>query len=485
MRRISLALGLLAAGCTVGPDYVKPPAPSPAAFKELDGWKPVQPADLTDRGAWWSVFNDPVLDELERQVEVSNQTLLADAAAYDEAVAVVAEARSQLFPTLSASPTASRNQENSNSFSGTSGSGSGRRVTTNSFAAEATVSWAPDLWGRVRRTIKGDVAAAQASAADLADAKLLAQATLAIDYFELRSADQLKVLLNDTVSEYRRNLQITQNQYSAGTAARSDVITAQTALQGAIAAQINVGVTRGQLEHAIAVLTGRAPSEVTIEPGKLPTSVPVVPAGLPSELLERRPDIAAAERTAAEESEQIGIAIAAYYPTLTLTPSFGFSNSMLSKLFNASSQVWSLGASASETVFSGGERPAAISAARSAYDGSVATYRQTVLSAFQQVEDELVALHVYQQQLDAEVEAVRLARQAVDVTLNQYRAGTQTYTAVITAENTLLSDQQTELTVRQNLVVASVTLIEAIGGGFNATDLPKEDTMQKAHPVFP
>jgi NodT family efflux transporter outer membrane factor (OMF) lipoprotein len=213
--------------------------------------------------------------------------------------------------------------------------------------------------------------------------------------------------------------------------------------------------------------------------------VPVVPAGLPSELLERRPDIAAAERTAAEESEQIGIAIAAYYPTLTLTPSFGFSNSMLSKLFNASSQVWSLGASASETVFSGGERPAAISAARSAYDGSVATYRQTVLSAFQQVEDELVALHVYQQQLDAEVEAVRLARQAVDVTLNQYRAGTQTYTAVITAENTLLSDQQTELTVRQNLVVASVTLIEAIGGGFNATDLPKEDAMQKAHPVFP
>ena len=307
MRRISLAVVLLLAGCKVGPDYRQPMAETPPAFKELGDWKPVSPADLGDRGAWWSVFDDPVLDGLERQVEVSNQTLLADAAAYEQAVAVMAEARSQLFPTLSAAPSVTRSQGSSSSLGGSGG----KAVTRTSFAAEASVSWAPDVWGRVRRTISGDVAAAQASAADLANAKLSAQATLAIDYFELRAADELKVLLDNTVSDYRRSLVITTNQYNAGTAARSDVINAQTQLQGAIASDIAVGVTRGQLEHAIAVLMGRPPSAVSIAPGRLTETVPVVPAGLPSELLERRPDIASAERNAADQSEQIGVAIAA------------------------------------------------------------------------------------------------------------------------------------------------------------------------------
>jgi NodT family efflux transporter outer membrane factor (OMF) lipoprotein len=481
MRRISLAVVLLLAGCKVGPDYRQPMAETPPAFKELGDWKPVSPADLGDRGAWWSVFDDPVLDGLERQVEVSNQTLLADAAAYEQAVAVMAEARAQLFPTLSAAPSVTRSQGASSSLGG-SGGGS---VTRTTFAAEASVSWAPDLWGRVRRTISGDVAAAQASAADLANAKLSAQATLAIDYFEMRSADELKVLLDNTVSDYRRALVITTNQYNAGTAARSDVINAQTQLQGAIASDIAVAVTRGQLEHAIAVLIGRPPAAVSITPGRLAETVPVVPAGLPSELLERRPDIAAAERNAADQSEQIGVAIAAYYPTITLSPSFGFSASKLGMLFNTASEVWSLGASASETVFSGGERPAAVAAARAGYDQAVANYRQTVLVAFQQVEDQLVALHVLQQQLDAERLAVQLAKRAVDVTLNQYRAGTQPYTAVIIAENTLLADQQTALAVQQSLMVASVTLIEAVGGGWNSGDLPSEGSMQAAHPVFP
>lgn len=481
MRRISLAVALLLAGCKIGPDYRQPIAETPPAFKELGDWKPVSPADLADRGAWWSVFHDPVLDGLERRVEVSNQTLLANAAAYEQAVAVVAEARSQLFPTLSAAPSVTRSHGSSSSAGGSSGGS----VTRTSYAAEASVSWAPDLWGRVRRTISGDVAAAQASAADLANAKLSAQATLAIDYFELRAADELKALLDNTVSDYRRSLQITTNQYNAGTAARSDVINAETQLQGAIASNIAVGVTRAQLEHAIAVLTGRPPAAVSIAPGRLTETVPVVPAGLPSELLERRPDIAAAERNAADQSEQIGVAIAAYYPTVTLTPSFGFSASKLSTLFNTASEVWSLGASANETVFSGGERPAAVAAARAGYAQAVANYRQTVLVAFQQVEDDLVALNVLQQQLDAERQAVQLARRAVEVTLNQYRAGTLPYTAVITAENTLLADQQTALSVQQSLLVASVNLIEAVGGGWKSGDLPSEDSMQAAHPVVP
>jgi NodT family efflux transporter outer membrane factor (OMF) lipoprotein len=486
------------AGCEVGPDYHRPAAVTAPAFKELAGWKPAQPRELAPRGDWWSVFDDPELDGLERQVAVSNQTLKEAVAAYDESVAVVGEARSSLFPTATGTLSDTRSSFGAGHGGGVSTtttttgtlvsptvSGGGRAVTTTTYAAEGSADWEIDVWGRIRRTVNSDIASAQASAADVANAELSAQGQLAVDYFELRAADALKALLDSTVADYRRSLAITQNQYEAGVAARSDVINAQTQLQTAVASEINVGVTRAQLEHAIAVLTGHPPADLTIPPGDLATPVPVVPAGLPSALLERRPDIAAAERLMQAQNEQIGVAIATYYPTITLSALLGFEGDPIGSVFNAADRVWSLGASASETLFSGGERPAAVRAARALYDEAVATYRQTVLSAFEQVEDELSTLRILQDQYAAQQDAVRLARQAVDVTLNQYRAGTQAYTAVITAENTLLADEEALLTVQQERLVASVTLIEALGGGWNAGELPKESVIRTANPIFP
>jgi NodT family efflux transporter outer membrane factor (OMF) lipoprotein len=457
---------LLLTGCAVGPNYQRPAAVPATAFKELAGWKPAHPADITDRGTWWAVFNDPELDSLERQVAVSNQTLLADIAAYDQSLATLAEARAALFPTIAAAPSVTRGQ------SGTSTGTTSISRTRTSYTAELSASWEIDVWGRLRRTVESDAAAAQASAADLANAKLSLQAQLATDYFELHEADALKDLLDQTVTDYRRALEITTNQYNVGTAARSDVINAQTQLQGAISSDINTGLLRAQLEHAIAVLTGHAPSELSIPRAKLAAEVPVVPAGLPSELLERRPDIAAAERVMAEQNAQIGVAIAAYYPSVSLSAVYGFTGNPIDTLIRAANRVWSLGASASQTLFNGGATSASVRAAWDAYDGSVATYRQTVLTAFQQVEDALSDLRILQEQYAAQDEAVRLAQRALDVTLNQYRAGTQAYTAVITAQNTLLTDQQTLLSLQQQRLLASVALIEAIGGGWTTADLP-------------
>ena len=470
--RMACGLLVLLAGCEVGPDYQRPAATTdktpPAAFKELAGWKPATPAELTDRGAWWSVFADPDLDGLEKQVEVSNQTLRAAVAAYDQSVAVVDEARSALFPTLTTAPSITRGQSGSSTIGGATVS---RTRTVNT--AELSASWEIDVWGRLRRAVQGNIATAQASAADIANAKLSAQAQLATDYFELRAADALKALLDETVAEYRRALDITENQYRAGAAARSDVITAQTQLQGAISQAINTGVQRALLEHAIAVLTGHPPASLTIAPGPLASIVPVAPAGLPSELLERRPDIAAAERQMAAQNEQIGIAISAYYPQISLSALYGFSGNPLSSLFDTANRVWSLGGSASEILFDGGDRSATVRAARAAYDGAVANYRQTVLTAFQQVEDELSTLRILQDQYAAQTEAVSLAQRALDVTLNQYRAGTQPYTAVIAAQNTLLADRQTLVSLQQQRLVASVTLVQAIGGGWSMESLPK------------
>jgi NodT family efflux transporter outer membrane factor (OMF) lipoprotein len=467
MKPLALATLVLLAGCAVGPDYHRPAAVSAAAFKELPGWTPAHPADLSNRGDWWSVFNDPELDRLEREVAVSNQTLKADLAAYDESLATLAAARAALFPSLSAVPSLSRGQ------SGTSTGTTSFSRTRTSGTAELSASWVLDVWGKLRRTVEGDAAAAQVSAADLANARLSLQATLATDYFELHAADALKDLLDQTVADYRRALEITTNQYNAGTAARSDVINAQTQLQGAISSDINTGVTRAQLEHAIAVLTGHAPAELSVPRAALAVDVPVVPVGLPSELLQRRPDIAAAERAMAQQNAAIGVAIAAYYPEISLSAVYGFTGSPLASVFNAANRVWSLGAAASQPLFNGGATSASVRAARDAYDQAVATYRQTVLTAFQQVEDALSDLRILQQQYAAQQEAVALAQRAVEVTLNQYRAGTAAYTAVITAENTLLTDRQTLLSLQQQRLVASVALIEAIGGGWSTADLPK------------
>jgi len=471
MKQAPLITLLLLAGCTVGPDYQRPDAPTGAGFKEAadapPGWKLGTPGDGIPKGAWWSIYHDPVLDGLETQVALSNQNIKSFEAQYRSAEAIVDEARSQEYPTVGVSAGVTR----SRGGTGSTGTGTGGGGARTQYTAEGTASWDLDLWGRIRRQVESDKASAAVSAADLANATLSAQETLATDYFQLRGQDALTRLLADTVKADQEALRITQNQYDAGTAAPSDVATAQTQLASAQAQLIAAGVTRQQFEHAIAVLTGVPPSALTLPPGALATDVPVAPPGLPSALLERRPDIAAAERTMAEENALIGVAVAAYYPDISLSADYGFEGNPIGKLFRAANRIWSLGASASETLFDGGERSAAIRQAQATYDSSVATYRQTVLTAFQQVEDELSDLRILQQQAGAETEAVRAGQHALDIALNEYRAGTVDYTTVVTAQTALLGNQQAALTVQQNRLVASATLVEALGGGWTSEDL--------------
>jgi NodT family efflux transporter outer membrane factor (OMF) lipoprotein len=484
MRRLcfaaTLTVAMFAGGCMVGPDYKKPDAPASAAFKELSGWRRGQPNDTMDKGAWWSVYHDPELDRLERMVEVSNQTVKEFEAQYRNAVALVGEARASLFPTATATGGVTRS-----AIGGGGGSVSGGRGASTIYSLQGGVTWDLDVWGRVRRQIESNVAGAQVSAADLANAKLSAQATLATDYFDLRAEDSLEQLLRQTVAGYQRALDITRNQYRAGTSSSADYVTALAQLQSTQAVLTGVGVQRQQFEHAIAVLTGHAPSDLTIKPGQLTSTVPVLPPGLPSTLLERRPDIAAAERQMQQENALIGVQIAAFYPDLTLSVSGGFDSNMLSRLFNAASRVWSLGATGTETLFSGGARTAAVSAARATYDQSVATYRQTVLIAFQQVEDALSSLRILEQQAAAEATAVASTRKAVEVTLNAYRAGTVAYTSVVTEQALLLGNEQTALSIRQSRLVESVALIEALGGGWSADALPAERSVKDANPILP
>ena len=476
MKQVSLIALILVAGCTVGPDYHRPDAPTGAGFKEAAaapaGWKLGTPGDTIPKGAWWTIYHDPVLDGLEGQVALSNQNIKSFEAQYAQAQAITDEARSQELPTVgvSAGVTRSRSSSGSSGVSSSSLGGSSRGART-TYTAEGTATWDLDLWGKIRRQVESDEAGAQVSAADLANATLSAQETLANDYFQLRGQDALTKLLADTVKADQEALRITRNQYNAGTAAPSDVAQAETELATAQAQLIAAGVTRQQFEHAIAVLTGVPPSALTLPPGQLATDVPVAPAGLPSALLERRPDIAAAERAMAEQNALIGVAVAAYYPDISLSADYGFEGNPIGKLFRAANRVWSLGASASETLFDGGERSAAVRAAQASYDSSVATYRQTVLTAFQQVEDELSDLRILQQQAGAEETAVRAAQHSLDIALNEYRAGTVAYTTVVTAQTALLGNQESALTVQQSRLVASSTLVAALGGGWSQEDL--------------
>jgi NodT family efflux transporter outer membrane factor (OMF) lipoprotein len=443
----------------VGPDYKRPDPPAPPAFKELDGWKQAHPADAVDKGAWWSVYNDPELDRLEQMVNISNQTVKSYEADYRNAVALVAEARAGLFPAIGAG-------------AGATHGGTGKSTAATQYSISGTADWTPDIWGRVRRQVESSVAGAQVSAADLANARLSAQATLAIDYFDLRAEDSLTQLLTETVANYRRALDITQNQYRAGTTTSIDYVTALAQLQSTEAQRVGVGVQRQQYEHAIAVLTGHAPAEITIAPAPLASNVPVAPPGLPSELLERRPDIAAAERAMQQENALIGVQVAAFYPTISLSALGEYAGNPLGQLFNAGNRIWSLGAAGSETLFDGGQRSAAVAATRATYDATVASYRQTVLTAFQGVEDALSDLRILEQQARAEALAVQSTQRAVAATLNQYRAGTVPYTSVITEQTLLLADQQSALSIQQSRLVDSVALIEALGGGWSHTDLP-------------
>jgi NodT family efflux transporter outer membrane factor (OMF) lipoprotein len=470
-----LSLLVFTEGCSVGPNYRRPSASVPTVYKEFKGWKIADPNDTINRGAWWSIYRDPTLDSLERQINISNQTLKQDEAAYEEARAEVREQQSSFFPSLAVTPQIQRQKSGGGSIS------SGGRGAITSYSLEGTATWEPDVWGKIRRGVESSVANAQASAAQLAAARLSAQSLLATDYFELRSADSLKKLLDNTVKSFQRSLEITKNQYAAGTAARSDVINAEAQLLAAQAAAINVGVQRAQDEHAIALLVGKPPAEVSVSPGSLPERVPIVPTSVPSALLERRPDIGEAERQMQQANALIGVQVAAYYPTIDLSAVAGYAGSPATALFSASNQVWTLMASASETLLSGGQRSAAVAAARAAYDQSVANYRETVLAAFQNVEDELASLRVLGQQIGVDQAAVQAAQQAVEITLNEYQAGTVSYTTVITAQVTLLSDQETALLVQENRLIASVALIQALGGGWDISQLPSQQELQKLH----
>jgi NodT family efflux transporter outer membrane factor (OMF) lipoprotein len=472
------ALSIAAVSCSVGPNYHRASAPVPNVYKEYKGWKVAAPNDTINRGAWWSIYRDPTLDALEQEVNVSNQTIKQDEAAYEQAKATVHEQQSAFFPSLSVSPQVERQKSSSG---GVSGFNTGA-ITT--YSLEGTATWEPDVWGKIRRTVESSVAAAQVSAATLDAARLSSQATLATDYIELRYEDALKQLLADTVIAYQHSLQITKNQYAAGTAARSDVINAEAQVLAAQSAEINVGVQRGQYEHAIALLVGKPPAAVSIPPGSLAERVPIVPTEIPSTLLERRPDIAESERQMQEENALIGVQIAAYFPTIDLSAVFGYAGNPGTVLFSTSSEVWSLMASASESVLTGGQRSAAVAAARAAYNQSVANYRETVLAAFQNVEDELVALRLLGQQIGVQRDAVAKAQQAVQISLNEYQAGTIAYTTVITAQVTLLQDQETALQVQEQRLIASVALVQALGGGWDTGQLPSKQELQKLH-LFP
>src|SRR6516165_3314404 len=466
--------------CTVGPDYQRPDAPVPAQYKEA-GWKVGEPLDAIDRGAWWSVYEDPLLDDLEKQIDISNQNLKAAAAAFEQAEWIVAQARAAFFPTVDLNASAQRSRTGGGSISSTGAGRSG--FTSSSFSTSASASWVPDLWGKIRRTVEGDVASAQASAGDLASARLSAQGTLASDYLQLRVADELKRLFDAAASYYAESLRITRNQYQSGTADQSAVSQAEAQLESTQSQAIAVGVTRAQLEHAIAVLIGKPPAEFSIPPTEAMIAVPAIPAEMPSALLERRPDIAASERLMASANAQIGVAVAAFYPDITLSADFGTSALTLNRLLATTSRFWSFGSSLVQTVFDAGARSAQVEQARAVFDQDVANYRQTVLTAFQQVEDQLAALRILAQQAEVQDKAVAAAFEAARIINNQYLAGTVAYTSVVVADQTALTNAETAVNIRQSRLIASAALIQALGGGWDTTQLPSRKRIEENAPL--
>jgi NodT family efflux transporter outer membrane factor (OMF) lipoprotein len=452
--------------CMMGPDYVRPRAEAPVAFKEAQGWKTAQPRDEGIRGNWWEVFGDAQLNALEAQVDVSNQTLKAAEARVREARALVQQARAALFPTVSGSASATR----AGSGAGVSRSGStggGAPGVRNNYNLSLDASWEIDLWGRVRRNVESSEASAQASVGDLGAAKLSAQAELAQDYLLLRVQDADLQLLNDTVGAYQRSLQLTRNQYAAGVAGRSDVVQAETQLKSTQAQALDAGIQRAQFEHAIAILVGKAPAELSLSAVTLNPTFPEIPTGVPSALLERRPDIAAAERRAAAANAQIGVAEAAFFPAVTLSGTGGFQSSAIGSLLSVPSRYWSLGAALAQVVFDAGLRRAQTAQAIAAYDESVANYRQTVLASFQDVEDNLAALRILEQEANVQDEAVKAARESLAIVLNQYRAGTANYLAVIVIQAAALNNERAAISILGRRLTASVALIKALGGGWN------------------
>jgi NodT family efflux transporter outer membrane factor (OMF) lipoprotein len=492
--RLALAMGagmlVLITGCSVGPDYVRPPTAAPEAYKENAGWKVAQPRDELPRGAWWEVYNDPQLNALVEQVDISNQNIAVAEANFRQALALIRVARAAYFPTVTggASWTRFRNSQNLGSgtrsssvgnapgVSGGSAGGGGFGAfggdTISNYLLTSNASWELDIWGKVRRSVESSKASAQASAANMEVVRLSAQATLAQSYFQLLALDEQKRLLDKTAAAYRKIYDYNKNRYAVGVASRNDLLLAETQLKTTQAQAIDVGVLRSQLEHAIATLLGKPASVFIIPAAPVAMKVPSVPAGVPSELLERRPDIATAERNMAAANAQIGVALAAYYPTLTLSATGGFQASDPSQWFAWPSRFWSLGAAAAETLIDGGLRGGTTDAARATYDSTVATYRQTVLTGFQEVEDNLAALRILEEESKVQKEAVKASVRSLEITTNQYQAGTINSIDLLVVETVALNNQRTEITILGNRMSASVLLIKALGGGWKASDLP-------------
>jgi NodT family efflux transporter outer membrane factor (OMF) lipoprotein len=469
----------------VGPKYHTPTTQVPSSYKEVTpanekdvaNWKAAQPSDDVIRGDWWEVFNDPELNDLEKQVNVSNQSIVSAAASFEAARALVKQARSQLFPTVTTDPSITRERTSANLkqfvvSSGSGGNGSGASAAFTEYSLPFDATWVPDLWGRIRNTIKSNASAAQASAADLSNTRLSMQAEVAVDYFELRSQDALKQLLDSTVDAYKQSLDLTQVLYQTGIDSDETVVQAETQLETTQAQDTNVGILRAQYEHAIAMLVGQPASTFSIPVKPLATPPPPIPLGVPSELLERRPDIAASERLVAQANAQIGIAESAYYPTLTLSASGGFQSSAISDWFTWPSRFWSVGPSLAETIFDAGLRRATVQQYRAMYDETVANYRQTTLTAFQQVEDNLSGLRILSQEIDQQNAAIQSSQKYVEIATDRFRDGLDPYLDVITAQTTLLSNQQTMVGLKIQQITASVQLVEALGGGWNRSQLP-------------
>ncbi|WP_267369735.1 MULTISPECIES: efflux transporter outer membrane subunit [unclassified Pantoea] len=451
---------LLLAGCSVGPDYQRPAVAMPVHYKEARGWQQATPLDAKSKGKWWSVYHDATLDGLLSQVSVSNQNVATYAAQYRQAQALAAESRAALFPSLGYDGSVTR--------SGSHATGSSVRTTSSSHQAALSASWELDLWGKLRRTLEEDRASASASAAELANITLSAQSELAQDYFQLRIMDQKIACYQQSVDAYQRYLNVINSQYQAGTASRATLAQAQLQLESASASAQDYQWQRAQMEHAIALLVGKAPADFTLTAAPLTATLPAIPAALPGELLQRRPDIAYAERNMAAANAAVGVAVAGYYPDLTLSASGGVSASVLHSLFSLPNRVWSLGPELSGTLFDAGATSARVDQARAAWDASVATYRQTVLAAMQEVEDKLVELNTLQGEVAAQQRATDAAQTSARVTRLQYEAGMINYLDVATTENSSLSAQQSLLTLQSTQWVSSVALIAALGGGWQA-----------------
>jgi NodT family efflux transporter outer membrane factor (OMF) lipoprotein len=477
------------AGCTVGPKYhaptatVQPPPAtyqeSPAQFTNSGDWKVAEPQDAMLHGKWWEVYNDAELNALEDQLNVNNQNIKQAFENFMEARTLVAQARSQLFPTIGTTPSYTRSRTSANLSNASGGSGSGGTGTTTApklqsqiFSLPAAASWEPDLWGKVRNTIHEAQYNAQLSAADLENERLTEQASLAVFFFELRGQDALQKIFDETVEADKKSVDLSRARYETGVDDEISLVQAENALQTAESEGTNLGIARAQFEHAIAVLIGASPSSFSIPVKPLSAAPPVIPVGVPSQLLERRPDIAASERSMAAANAQIGIAVAAYYPNLTLSAEGGFESSALRNLLAWPSRFWSVGPSLSETIFDAGLRRATVQQFIALYNADVAGYRQTVLTAFQQVEDSMAAVRILSKQIQQQVDAEKSAERYLELARARYFTGVDTYLNVLVAQTTLLSDQQTLASLRTQAMTASVQLIEALGGGWDLSQLP-------------